>query len=141
MGLPGHLPQDARPASDRPAGPQEVHLEREPAQLELEQPAESIYTLGLASCVHKWVQASSVDDQRIIANVPGLLPYVLDQLLGDSPGPEPKLQVFFAGVTEDDVDSPQSPGCRAIAGALGGTLRQRGGRRLDDCRRHAWSSV
>lgn len=47
----------------------------------LAQPSSSAYHLALASCVHKWVQAASVHDQRRIARYPGLVPYVLDQLL------------------------------------------------------------
>ncbi len=66
----------------------------------LEQPAESIYTLGLASCVHKWVQASSVEEQRLVAAHPGLIDYALQQLVSQTPPPEPQLQIFFDLIAE-----------------------------------------
>jgi hypothetical protein len=59
----------------------------------LRQPAQSIYTLGLASCVHKWVQASTPAEQLLVAAHPGLFEYILDQLLTPEPPAEPHLQV------------------------------------------------
>jgi len=61
----------------------------------LQQPANSVYLLGLASCVHKWVQASTVAEQQLIARFPGFIEFVLQQLLCETTPPEPQLQVFF----------------------------------------------
>uniref|UniRef100_A0A7S4BXM2 Uncharacterized protein n=1 Tax=Chrysotila carterae TaxID=13221 RepID=A0A7S4BXM2_CHRCT len=64
-------------------------------KLLLEQPPHSVYLLGLASCVHKWVQASSVSEQQLVARFPGFIDFVLQQLLCEETPPEPQLQVFF----------------------------------------------
>ncbi|EOD26664.1 hypothetical protein EMIHUDRAFT_236730 [Emiliania huxleyi CCMP1516] len=39
----------------------------------LQQPPTSLYLLGLASCVHKWVQASAPAEQRLVASHPGFV--------------------------------------------------------------------
>jgi len=64
-------------------------------RLLLLQPTDSVYLLGLASCVHKWVQASSAAEQKLVADFPGFIEFVLHQLLCDPTPPEPQLQVFF----------------------------------------------
>jgi len=64
-------------------------------ELLLQQPSDSVYLLGLASCVHKWVQASSAAEQMLVASYPGFIDFVLNQLLCEPTPPEPQLQVFF----------------------------------------------
>jgi len=64
-------------------------------KLLLQQPPTSVYLLGLASCVHKWVQASTVAEQQLVARFPGFIEFVLQQLLCEETPPEPQLQVFF----------------------------------------------
>lgn len=64
-------------------------------RLLLQQPSDSVYLLGLASCVHKWVQASSAAEQKLVADFPGFIEFVLKQLLCEPTPPEPQLQVFF----------------------------------------------
>jgi hypothetical protein len=59
----------------------------------LQQPSESPYLVPLASCIHKWVQASSVNDQALLAGHPGLIPFILEQLVETPTPPEPRLQV------------------------------------------------
>jgi len=61
----------------------------------LEQSSTSVYLLGLASCIHKWVQASAPHEQLLVAAHPGLLDFLLDQILTPEPPAEPQLQVFF----------------------------------------------
>lgn len=72
----------------------------------LRQPAGSVYTLGLASCVHKWVQASTPAEQLLVAAHPGLLDYVLDQLLTPEPPAEPHLQVISSLFDPHTVPEP-----------------------------------
>ncbi|KAL3912601.1 MAG: hypothetical protein SGPRY_008281, partial [Prymnesium sp.] len=64
-------------------------------RLLLQQPSDSVFLLGLASCVHKWVQASSAAEQQLVAGFPGFIDFVLDQLLCEPTPPDPQLQVFF----------------------------------------------
>ena len=45
--------------------------------------------------MHKWVQASSAAEQKLVAEFPGFIKFVLAQLLCDPAPPEPQLQVFF----------------------------------------------
>lgn len=78
-----------------PACAPEGSVLRQVLTLLLEQPPNSVYILGLASCVHKWVQASTPAEQMLVAAHPGLVTFVLDQLLSPDPPAEPTLQVFF----------------------------------------------
>ena len=83
-------------------------------KLLLSQPSTSAYHLALASCVHKWVQAASVHDQRRIANFPGLVPYVLDQLLAEPVRSSPRRIPRIPASDDERVLRAHAPPCDAL---------------------------
>ena len=76
-------------------------------RLMLKQSANSVYLLALASCLHKWVQASSVREQRLVALYPGLIPFLLQRLTATPLPPEPQMQVFLGVLTITLIFAPR----------------------------------